>query len=85
MCECVKREDGTWHVDECCASIMDEYHSGTGWVEERERLRSEMLSIIDALQDAAYTYRERNNLAYAKARDTLRDVGYPPLDAEDLS
>jgi hypothetical protein len=28
MCECLKRADGTWHVDECCASVMDDYHSG---------------------------------------------------------
>lgn len=28
MCECAKREDGTWHVDECCAWIMDAYHGG---------------------------------------------------------
>lgn len=28
MCECLRREDGTWHVDECCAWVMDEYHNG---------------------------------------------------------
>lgn len=28
MCECLKREDGTWHVDECCAFVMDAYHDG---------------------------------------------------------
>lgn len=26
MCECLKRPDGTWHVDECCAHVMDTYH-----------------------------------------------------------
>jgi hypothetical protein len=40
MCECLKREDGTWHVDECCASIMDEYHDGEGWMKELELLRA---------------------------------------------
>lgn len=28
MCECLKRDDGTWHVDLCCADIMDAYHQG---------------------------------------------------------
>jgi len=28
MCECLRRNDGTWHVDECCAHVMEEYHSG---------------------------------------------------------
>ena len=28
MCECLRREDGTWHVDECCAWVMDAYHGG---------------------------------------------------------
>ena len=28
MCECLRREDGTWHVDECCAWVMDELHDG---------------------------------------------------------
>jgi hypothetical protein len=26
MCECLKRADGTWHVDECCAWLMDNWH-----------------------------------------------------------
>ena len=26
MCECLRREDGTWHVDECCAHVMDNWH-----------------------------------------------------------
>ena len=29
MCECLKRADGTWHVDECCAQVMDDFHSGS--------------------------------------------------------
>lgn len=28
MCECLRHGDGTWHVDECCSWIMDNYHSG---------------------------------------------------------
>lgn len=28
MCECLQRPDGTWHVDECCAHIMNDYHDG---------------------------------------------------------
>ena len=28
MCECLKRADGTWHVDECCADVMDKWHAG---------------------------------------------------------
>lgn len=26
MCECLQNSDGTWHVDECCAWVMDQFH-----------------------------------------------------------
>ena len=44
MCECLRREDGTWHVDECCAWVMEDYH-GKGWPLPVSRLLRWLMAI----------------------------------------
>jgi hypothetical protein len=55
MCECLKRDDGTWHVDECCAAIMDAYHSGHKvigrWLTVSERMPEPGVPVLVYVQD----------------------------------
>lgn len=48
MCECLKRNDGTWHVDECCAEVMDKYHDGTLF---NDAITSERKRIVEEIRD----------------------------------
>ena len=89
MCECIRRDDGTWHVDECCAAIMDEYHAGTGWVAERFVMR-DVLAAAKAYWFIPVDFKDKDAQAeyYRNARKRLgeaiaiADKAIPPLITE---
>ncbi len=71
MCECLKRPDGTWHVDECCAWVMDDYHNGVAGNEEIKILRARVKELEDKHALICTGYCELQDDGYCELQDEV--------------